>query len=414
MDFAYWRNRSSNIFEENHTMILYRLCEANQMIDKPKILFIASNIPTPKRKANKVVLTLAHRLSAFFGVSVLHPTEIAPFPISLLKKYKNISVGSSWNDDGIAITPFKYVRLPNIKFSFLLLPLYRRKIKKHLKTLEQYAVTHAHYVMPDGYFAYQIKALGKTPYFVSFRQSDEKYMRQLDSKSKVFGMYMDVLQNADHIFVHNQCHKEYLLQFGIQSQLIGHGIETDFLEEKGTDTTQKQEIDIASIGELIPLKHIDWVINAVQSYKGEKKVHLYIAGEGPLRHELETISDPETTTFTGQIDRNGVSSLLSKTDIFALPSKPETFGLVYIEAGAKSNAVIARKDAGIWGHFADTEDVLFCDDYNSFESQLHKLIDDDALRHKLSRALHEKIASRFTWDEITAQYKEQYDLSLKK
>lgn len=384
------------------------------MMDKPKILFIASNIPTPKRKANKVVLTLAHRLSAFFEVSVLHPTEIAPFPISLLKKYKNISVGSSWNDDGIAITPFKYVRLPNIKFSFLPLPLYKRKIKRHLKTLEQYAITHAHYVMPDGYFAYQIKALEKTPYFVSFRQSDEKHMRQLDSKNKVFGMYMDVLQNADHIFVHNQSHKEYLLQFGIQSQLIGHGIENDFLEEKENASTQKQEISIASIGELIPLKHIDWVINAVKSYKGEKKIHLYIAGQGPLRQDLEDISNPETTTFTGQIDRNEVSELLSKTDIFALPSKPETFGLVYIEAGAKSNAVIARKEAGIWGHFTDNEEVLFCYDYNSFESQLHELIDNDTLRYKLSHNLHDKIASQFTWEEIIAQYKDKYDVFLKK
>lgn len=384
------------------------------MIDKPNILFVASNIPTPKRKANKVVLTLATKLSKFYEVGIMHPTEIAPFPVSLLKKYRNIYVNSSWEDNGITINPFKYIRLPNIKFSFLLLPYYRNKIEIYLKSTGCPDLVHAHYVLPDGYFAYQIKTLAKTPYFVSFRQSDEKNMSQLNSKSKVFKMFMDVLQNADHIFVHNQSHKEFLLQYGIQSQLIGHGIENDFLEVKEIGTTSKQEINIATIGELIPLKHIDWVINAVHSYKGHKKIHLYIAGQGTLRHDLESISNPDTITFTGQINRDEVSKLLSKTDIFALPSKPETFGLVYLEAGAKSNAVIARKGAGIWGHFTDNEEVLFCDDYDSFEDQLHELIENDLLRYRLSQTLHNKIASNFMWDEIIAHYKKQYDIFLKK
>ena len=79
--------------------------------NKPNVLFVASNIPTPKRQSNKVVMSIAHKLSPQFSMSVLHPAEFAPFPFNMMKKYKNIMGSQSWEDDGIVVRPFKYIRL---------------------------------------------------------------------------------------------------------------------------------------------------------------------------------------------------------------------------------------------------------------------------------------------------------------
>ena len=79
--------------------------------NKPKVLFIASNIPTPKRKSNKVVMDIAHKLSTRYVVSILHPTEFAPFPVNRMKKYRNLADNKPWKDGDISIRPFKYTRL---------------------------------------------------------------------------------------------------------------------------------------------------------------------------------------------------------------------------------------------------------------------------------------------------------------
>ena len=96
--------------------------------NKPRVLFIASNIPTPKRKSNKVVMDIAHRLSGNYDISVLHPAEIAPFPFNLMKKYRNLAGKEPWDDNGIKVTPFRYLRIFGQKQAFRLLHCYRDKM----------------------------------------------------------------------------------------------------------------------------------------------------------------------------------------------------------------------------------------------------------------------------------------------
>lgn len=378
-----------------------------QHIDNKRVLFIATNIPTAKRKSNKVVMTIAHKLSASFGISVLHPSEMAPFPLNLFKKYKNLSGSRPWNDDDILVKPLKYIRLPGRRLSFLLLPFFKRKIKKYLETEEMPCLTHSHYVMPDGYFSYVLKRQCGIPYVISFRDSDIKFL-ELDDKCKVKKMTVEVLENADSVVVHNVAHQAFLKSFGIDSEVVSHGIEKSFLQEKD-EMSPKTEITVTVVSGFIKRKNIDWVINAIKSYNGVKTVRLNIIGEGELAGELKNLAgDCKNINFMGQMSHDDVGKSLYGSDIFALPSYHETLGLVYLEAAAKENAVIAMKDTGVWGNYQDGEEMLFCVDYQSFEKILHDLIDDDDKRISLSKKAFERTRSEYTWDVIIEKYKKIY------
>lgn len=378
-----------------------------QHIDNKRVLFIATNIPTAKRKSNKVVMTIAHKLSASFDISVLHPSEMAPFPLNLFKKYKNLSGSRPWNDDDILVKPLKYIRLPGRRLSFLLLPFFKRKIKKYLETEEMPCLTHSHYVMPDGYYSYMMKRQCGIPYVISFRDSDMKFL-ELDDKRKVKKMTVEVLENADSVVVHNVAHQAFLKSFGIDSEVVSHGIEKSFLQEKD-EMSPKTEITVTVVSGFIKRKNIDWVINAIKSYNGVKTVRLNIIGEGELAGELKNLAgDCKNINFMGQMSHDDVGRWLHVSDIFALPSHHETLGLVYLEAAAKENAVIAMKDTGVWGNYQDGEEMLFCVDYQSFEKILHDLIDDDDKRISLSKKAFERTRSEYTWDVIIEKYKKIY------
>lgn len=379
-----------------------------QHIDNKRVLFIATNIPTAKRKSNRVVMTIAHKLSACFDISVLHPSEMAPFPLNLFKKYRNLSGSRTWNDGEILVKPLKYMRLPGRRLSFLLLPLFKRKIKRYLEVEELPRLTHSHYVMPDGYFSYMLKRQCGIPYVISFRDSDMKFL-ELDDKCKVKKMTVEVLGNADSVVVHNAAHQTFLKLYGIDSEVVSHGIEKSFLQEKD-EMKPKAEITVTVVSGFIKRKNIDWVINAIKSYCGVKNVRLNIIGEGELAGELKNLAgDCKNINFLGQMSHDDVGKSLYGSDIFALPSYHETLGLVYLEAAAKENAVIAMKDTGVWGNYQDGEEMLFCDDYQSFERLLHNLIDDDDKRISLSEKAFERTRNEYTWDVSIEKYRKIYE-----
>ena len=376
--------------------------------DKPHILFIASNIPTPKRQSNKVVMTIAHKLSPRYDITIIHPAEFAPFPLNLFKKYRKLADNRSWKDGEITIHPFKYIRLFGKRIAFLLLPLYKRKIARYCKTYGQPILVHAHFALPDGFFAYLLKQTLGIPYILSFRGSDVKLIDS-DHQNNTMKRMSLVLNQAQQIIVHNRAQQELLEKHGFNSVLMPHGIEHNFLIPKEI-ITSTNTIIITSIGELIPQKHIDWVIKAVRDYRGTKKLSLKIAGEGPLKEELQHLSanHPEIQLL-GKISHDKINELLCDSDIFALPSYNETFGLVYIEATAHQNAVIATQGTGIWGHFKENEEMLYCDSYDSFQKMLYELIDNDALRNTIAKKAFEKTSTYFTWDKVIERYQMLYD-----
>lgn len=97
-------------------------------------------------------------------------------------------------------------------------------------------------------------------------------------------------------------------------------------------------------------KGFDTLIRAFhKGFKG-KKVRLIIGGDGSQRNSLEELVKEllleDQVVFVGALSRNEVSRHMNNCDAFVLPSRYETFGVVYIEALASGKPVIGTFNGG--------------------------------------------------------------------
>ena len=96
---------------------------------------------------------------------------------------------------------------------------------------------------------------------------------------------------------------------------------------------------------------------------------LHIYGDGPERSKLEQLAASNEVTktsvrFHGLISHDKVADIMANSDIFAMVSTGETFGLVYLEAMASGDIVIASRHEGIDGIVIDGKNGFIVDPNN--------------------------------------------------
>lgn len=377
---------------------------------KNKVLYVANNITTPTRVSNRIIVDIALHLSRYYDIAMVYPKEFVPFPVYKFKKYKYLhSLDKTWYNDGIPVTPIEYYRLPGFSLSFSLLRTAEHDVCRYVEQNGQPALTHAHFVLPDGYFARILKRRYGIPYLVSIRETDVKYINKAFASGCHKSKFEEVLHDADRIIVHNVFQQDFIKShFGVNSIVIPHAIDDNLLQYRELQPC-RDEVVITVVSSMIKRKRLSWVIDAVKEYNGNKKIFLGIIGDGELRHELYSQAEGmDNVKFYGQLSHDKVVELLTESDIFALPSEGETFGLVYLEAAAVMNAVIAVEGTGVWGVFKEDEQALFCHDYHSFKNMLHQLIDDDDKRMTMAVNAYNKVKEDLVWDKITEKYHKVY------
>ena len=369
-----------------------------------KVLYIANNIPSPRKNNNRIVMTIAEKLSQFCDISFAFPAAIVFPPFSFMKKYKPLMNMSTWVDGRFTVKPVHYLRLPGKKLSYLLMNAVHSE--RFINENDLPDLCHAHYIMPDGYIAFKIKKKYGVPYVVSVRSSDIKHLITLNNKGVIYQKFKTVLENADRIVVHNRPQQEFIARMGFDSIIIPHGIESSILNNIGIKTEHHVIISVVAI--LLRLKNTDWVIRAVKEYTGIKPVQLIIAGDGICREELQQMADNASNIhFRGFVTHEEVMELLEKSHIFAMPSSPETFGLAYLEAAAKRNAVICHRDEGVYGLFEDGKEMMFCSGYDEFRTILYELIENPDKTEELANSGYTRV-KEYTWEHVQSRYMDVY------
>jgi len=110
------------------------------------------------------------------------------------------------------------------------------------------------------------------------------------------------------------------------------------------------------VGRLGKEKNLELVLQAL-AHAGDTSLTLVIAGEGPLRDELEELAAAlgvrDRTRFLGVVSRDDLPDLYASADAFVMPSTTETQGLVQAEAlaaGAHVIAADAPQNRDVLGH----------------------------------------------------------------
>jgi glycogen(starch) synthase len=102
--------------------------------------------------------------------------------------------------------------------------------------------------------------------------------------------------------------------------------------------------------------------------------------------------------------------LLAAGTIFAMPSRSDTFGIVFLEAWTYGVPVIGADAGGIPDVITDGDDgfLIPFGDVDSLAVTIGRLLDDPALRRRLGAAGRHKTMTNWTWDRVFADLKSWY------
>nr|WP_321487495.1 glycosyltransferase [uncultured Draconibacterium sp.] len=372
-------------------------------MEKLKILYIAKNIPTPKKKTNRIIFDIAQNVSEFCNIDFLFPKEIVPFWFRNNPRFSYLYKLKEWTFEGFKIQSIPYIKLPFKYMQYWPLYFLPKTVKKYLQTKGQPDLVHAHYLFPDGQIAYRIKKKYDIPYVLTFRNQDKQYIELISPNNPDYKKAQKILSAAKQVLVPNGGYKEFVdSSFNVVCKIMPHGIEDKvFCKEKKSNP---KEIIILSVADGLSTKNVDWVINAFKNYTGDNKIKLRLIGDVCKRQDIiELSAEEKQIELLGKVPREDVLQYMKESDIFALPSSKETFGLVYLEAAATGNAIIGFKGEGVWGVFDEHNEMLFCDNFVQFSNLLHRLIKDNELRNKLVQKAFEK-AKTMEWSNIRKMY----------
>src|SRR5262249_48366439 len=140
----------------------------------------------------------------------------------------------------------------------------------------------------------------------------------------------------------------------------------------------QKDLLIVSTARLSIQKRIDRLLQAFSFLSSKhKNMWLMLAGDGPLRAELERSIDTlpnRRIKILGHVD--DVTSILQASDIYVLPSDNEGFGIALIEAMATKLVCVATRTAGPDDIIEDGENGFLVDlSYEGVLSGLEKAIE---------------------------------------
>ena len=140
--------------------------------------------------------------------------------------------------------------------------------------------------------------------------------------------------------------------------------------------------------------------------KMETTVKLVIAGPG---EQVET--DDDRIVDFGEVDANTKCSLLNSCDLLCVPSKDETFGIVYTEAMSYGKPVVALDippvneivENSISGYLVPPGDT------EALRTALEKLLSDELKRRNIGRGALDRYQNYFSRSKIIKEYLRLYE-----
>ena len=161
------------------------------------------------------------------------------------------------------------------------------------------------------------------------------------------------------------------------------------------------------------VKGVDVLVKAASLLKREGvKATFIVAGEGPLREELERIirefgliEEVKLVGFRGDVER-----LTAACDVAVLPSIYEPFGMPAAEAGACGKPVVVSDVGGLREIVDDgvTGFVVPRGDYRALAKAIALLLSDQETRERLGRAAREKVMANFTPEKVALRLLKVY------
>ena len=140
------------------------------------------------------------------------------------------------------------------------------------------------------------------------------------------------------------------------------GVDEEFFANQPKRGAMGKKIRVVFVGSLYRRKHAISLLKAVVNGGMINQVTVDIVGDGEELQNLKRYSQENSidVKFHGRLQRQDVIKVLDKAYIFIMVSERETFGLVYLEAMARRNIVIASRNEGMDGIIVNEHNGFLC------------------------------------------------------
>lgn len=303
-----------------------------------------------------------------------------------------------------------------------------QKQRKIISSLEskidvlKYDLMHAYTLFTDGNTAYELSRKYGIPYVVAIRSTDLQFFKYRPYLKK---RGLEILNNASKVFFLSDTTRSFVIEHYVPNQMrekiyqkskvIPNGIDDFWLNncyaEREYEEIQKRlnskKINVVCVSQIIKRKNIPFLQRSIMSLNKQGwDIHLTVIGKVVNKREFARIIKDQNTTYVDPIPKEKLIEYYRAADLFALPSKGETFGLVYAEAMSQGLPVIYSKDEGFDGQFPEGVVGYHVNPNDPLDivMQLKKLCNE---YERISIACSRK-CKNFLWDDIARTYSKIY------
>jgi glycosyltransferase involved in cell wall biosynthesis len=285
------------------------------------------------------------------------------------------------------------------------MPTIHRLLSNH-----RYDIVHAHFLLPDGLLAWQVKRYTGLPFVVTAHGSDVPGYNphRLQAAHQLLRpVWKAVVEGANRIV----CPSEILERLVLEQRpsphktiVIPNGLEV------GEYTPRAHNTRILTVTRMLERKGVQYVLDALAESPVAAEVH--IVGDGPYLPELhrkaEALRSP--AKFWGWLDNRSpqLREIYESAGIFVFPSEAENFPIVLLEAMAAGLAIITTEGTGCAEVVGDAGILVPVRDSRAIGRALERLVNDPALRQSLGAAARRRVEENFTWSAVARRYVEEY------
>ena len=297
---------------------------------------------------------------------------------------------------------------------------FSRKAKRSVPVIEKkvnmetVTLIHAHTLFSDGSIAYALHQKYNIPYVVTLRYSDIEAIWKYEPH--LHGMARRILREAAKVVFLSGAARQKVLYSWLssrerpaiedKSEIIPNGILPEWLD--GTPRESAGDpVRVGFAGRMTERKRpLDAFCAVHKARKNGGNFVFRACGDGPLKDKL--ISElREGDKYVGVA--NGMYAMkrfYADCDVLLVPSRAETFGMVYLEAMSQGVPVLYTKGQGFDGQFYDGEVgyAIAAQDIDGQAAALEKIVKDYPARS--ARCIER--AKGYAWPVIAKKWTALY------
>ena len=280
---------------------------------------------------------------------------------------------------------------------------------RELHRSQRIDLIHAHAPLPCGHAAMLLSAELGIPYVVSVHGLDVFSTAQVGGRAGEWCRRISqrVYRSSRRVICISERVREQVLEGtgpSCRTSVVYNGVDPDAFSPDSEPPSAARVI--LSVGNLIAIKGHEVLVRAVAAIVAEfPELTLDIIGRGPEQSRLQSLAQQlgigNSVRFLGLQSRQQVAAAMRRCTVFALPSRYEGLGCVYLEAMSVGKPVIGCRGQGIAEiiHQGSNGFLVGPDNQKELTLALAMLLRDEPCRRRLGAAARDTILDRLTLEQ---------------